>query len=242
MCRRGGGAWEPHLAGVSGVCGCVNRSAPHPRAGASGLWIRVPPGPVSVVAHFGCVCARGACGLHLVHERVFREGANRPGSVWPPGSSDFGRRTSQDHAQLWRASGGQICMLFLAWVWARVGVVGDGLVSIETHNNSGDCSRSARVLVRLCLLDLEGVLLPVLTQFEAAGLGGVVSVFWVGRFGAVNWCARARWLWCALLSRCWHARAVGLRGGCDLRWVWRTGFSQQSGTPTTIKLAPSLTS
>ena len=63
-------------------------------------------------------------------------------------------------------------MLFLAWVWARVGVVGDGLVSIETHNNSGDCSRSARVLVRLCLLDLEGLLLPVLTRFGSARLGG----------------------------------------------------------------------
>ena len=91
-------------------------------------------------------------------------------------------------------------MLFLAWVWARVGVVGDGLVSIETHNNSGDCFRSARVLVRLCLLDLEAVLLPVLTRFGAAGLGGVVSVFWVGRFGALNWCARACWLWCVVCS------------------------------------------
>ena len=240
-CKQGR-AWEPHLAGVSGVCGCVNCAAPHPRAGAFGLWIRVPPGPVSVVAHFGCVCVRGARGLHLVHERVCRGGATRPGSVWPPGSSDFGRWASRDHVQLWHAPGGQICMLFLACVWARVGVVGDGLVSIETHNNSGDCFRSARVLVRLCLLDLEAVLLPVLTRFGAAGLGGVVSVFWVGRFGALNWCARACWLWCALLSRCWRVRVVGLRGGCDLRWVWRTGFSQQSGTPTAIKLAPSLTS
>ena len=204
-------------SGSSGACVC--RGA---------LWLRV--------------CVRGARGLHLVHERVCRGGATRPGSVWPPGSSDFGRWASRDHVQLWHAPGGQICMLFLAWVWARVGVVGDGLVSIETHNNSGDCFRSARVLVRLCLLDLEAVLLPVLTRFGAAGLGGVVSVFWVGRFGALNWCARACWLWCALLSRCWRARAVGLRGGCDLRWVWRTGFSQQSGTPTAIKLAPSLTS
>ena len=38
-------------------------------------------------------------------------------------------------------------MLFLAWVWARAGVVGDGLVSIGTHNNPGICFQSARVLV-----------------------------------------------------------------------------------------------
>ena len=82
----GGGAREPHLAGVSGVRECVSCAAPHLVARAFGLWIRLPPG-------------------------------------------------------LW------IGMLSVAWVWALAGVVGDGLVSIGTHNNPGICFQSARVLV-----------------------------------------------------------------------------------------------
>ena len=40
----GGGAREPHLAGVSGVQECGGCAAPHLGARAFRLWIRLPPG------------------------------------------------------------------------------------------------------------------------------------------------------------------------------------------------------